>query len=136
STLLPNLSGQLSWSIQQTNLQAVGLRLATIPGIRIPTIVGPFAVQDVRAYLTQQVFNLSDVKNWKSASQSERASLYSYQTDRDLVILVTGTAYLQVIADAASVDSNRAQVRTNQAIYDQDVDQNKVGIIPAIDVLR
>lgn len=136
SALLPNLYGQLSGSVQQINLQAQGLRLVTIPGIRIPTIVGPFTVADIRAYLTQQVFNWSDVKNWKSASQSERASLYSYQSDRDLVILVTGTAYLQVIADAASVESNRAQVRTNQAIYDQAVDQNKVGLIPAIDVLR
>jgi outer membrane protein TolC len=34
------------------------------------------------------------------------------------------------------VESNRVQVRTNQAIYDQDVDQNKVGVIAAIDVLR
>jgi outer membrane protein TolC len=136
SALLPNLSGQVSMNIQQVNLQSVGLRLATIPGVSIPTIIGPFAVQDVRAYLTQQVFNWSDIKNWKSASQSEKASLYSYRSDRDLVILVTGTAYLQVIADAASVESNRAQVRTNQAIYDQDVDQNKVGLIPAIDVLR
>jgi outer membrane protein TolC len=136
STLLPNLYGQLSANEQQVNLQALGLRQNVIPGGRIPSIVGPFAVQDVRAYLTQQVFNWSDVKNWKSASQSERASLYSYQSDRDLVILVTGTAYLQVIADAASVESNRAQVRTNQAIYDQDVDQNRVGVIPAIDVLR
>ena len=136
SALLPNLSGQVLTNIQQVNLQSVGLRLATIPGVRIPTIIGPFAVQDIRAYLTQQVFNWSDIKNWKSASQSEKASLYSYRSDRDLVILVTGTAYLQVIADAASVESNRAQVRTNQAIYDQDVDQNKVGLIPAIDVLR
>jgi outer membrane protein TolC len=136
SALLPNLSGQVSGTVEQINLQAQGLRLNTIPGLRIPTIVGPFAVADVRAYLTQEVFNWSDVKNWKSASQSERASQYAYKSDRDLVILVTATAYLQVISDAASVESNRAQVRTNQAIYEQDVDQNKVGVIAAIDVLR
>jgi outer membrane protein TolC len=136
SALLPSLYGQLSANIQQVNLQSLGLRLTTLPGFSIPTIIGPFAVQDVRGYLTQQVFNWSDIKNWQSASQSERASQYSYRSDRDLVILVTGTAYLQVIADAASVESNRAQVRTNQTIYDQDVDQNKVGLIPAIDVLR
>jgi outer membrane protein TolC len=136
STLLPNLSGQVSGTVEQINLQAQGLRLLTVPGVRIPTIIGPFSVADVRAYLTQQILNWPDVKNWKSASQSERASQYSYQSDRDLVILVTATAYLQVIADAASVESNRAQVRTNQTIYDQDVDQNKVGLIAAIDVLR
>jgi outer membrane protein TolC len=136
SALLPTLYGQLSANIQQVNLQALGLRLATIPGFRIPTIVGPFAVQDIRGYLSQTIFNLSDVKNWKSASESETAAIYSYKSDRDLVVLVTATAYLQVISDAANVESNRAQVRTNQAIYQQNLDQNKQGVIAAIDVLR
>jgi outer membrane protein TolC len=62
--------------------------------------------------------------------------LYSYKSDRDLVVLVTATAYLQVISDAANVESNRAQVRTNQAIYQQALDQNKQGVIASIDVLR
>ena len=136
SALLPTLYGQLSANIQQVNLQALGLRLATIPGFRIPTIVGPFAVQDIRGYLSQTIFNWSDVKNWKSASESETAAIYSYKSDRDLVVLVTATAYLQVISDAANVESNRAQVRTNQAIYQQNLDQNKQGVIAAIDVLR
>lgn len=136
SALLPNLYGQVSMSVEQINLQAQGLRLQTIPGVGIPTLVGPFAVQDARAYLTQKVFNVSDIKNWKSASQSETAALYSYKSDRDLVVLVTAVAYLQVLSDAANVDSNRAQVRTNQAIYDQAVDQNKQGVIASIDVLR
>jgi outer membrane protein TolC len=136
STLLPTLYGQLSANVQQVNLQALGLRLATIPGFRIPTIVGPFAVQDIRGYLSQTIFNWSDIKNWKSASESETAAIYSYKSDRDLVVLVTATAYLQVISDAANVESNRAQVRTNQAIYQQNLDQNKQGVIAAIDVLR
>ena len=136
SALLPTLYGQLSANVQQVNLQALGLRLATIPGFRIPTIVGPFAVQDIRGYLSQTIFNWSDVKNWKSASESETAAIYSYKSDRDLVVLVTATAYLQVISDAANVESNRAQVRTNQAIYQQNLDQNKQGVIAAIDVLR
>jgi outer membrane protein TolC len=45
-------------------------------------------------------------------------------------------AYLQVLSDAANVESNRAQVRTNQTIYQQDLDQNKQGVIASIDVLR
>jgi outer membrane protein TolC len=136
SALLPYLSGQLSASMQQINLQAQGLRLITIPGVPIPTLVGPFQVEDIRGYLSQRVFNWSDIKNWKSASQSETAAFYSYKSDRDLVVLVTATAYLQVLSDVANVDSNRAQVRTNQAIYDQNVDLNKQGVIASIDVLR
>lgn len=136
SALLPYLSGQLSTSIQQVNLQAQGLRLITIPGVPIPTLVGPFSVEDVRGYLSQRAFNWSDIKNWKSASQSETAALYSYKSDRDLVVLVTATAYLQVLSDAANVESNRAQVRTNQTIYEQNLDLNKQGVIASIDVLR
>ncbi|HXA85242.1 MAG TPA: TolC family protein, partial [Candidatus Dormibacteraeota bacterium] len=136
SSLLPNLSARVSATVEQLNLRAQGLSQLSIGGISIPTIVGPFAVADVRGYLTQEIFNWSDVKNWKSASQSERASQYSYKSDRDLVILTAGIAYLQVISDVASVESNRAQVRTNQVLYDQDVDRNKSGVIASIDVLR
>jgi outer membrane protein TolC len=136
SALLPNLSGQVSGTVQQINLQAQGIGVLTLPGISIPGIVGPFGVADARAYLTQQVFNLSDIHNWRSASQSEKAARSFYKSDRDLVILVTGIAYLQVISDAANVESNRAQVRTNQVIYEQDVDRNKSGVIASIDVLR
>jgi outer membrane protein TolC len=136
SALLPTLYGELSMNEQQVNLQALGLRQNVFSGSRIPTIVGPFTVADARAYLTQRVFNWSDIKNWKSASQSQTAAFYSYKSDRDLVVLVTATAYLQVIADVANVESNRAQVRTNQAIYQQSVDQNQQGVIASIDVLR
>jgi outer membrane protein TolC len=136
SALLPTLYGQLSGSVQQVNLQAQGLRLNLIPGVPIPTLVGPFSVADIRAYFSQRVFNWSDIKNWKSASESQTAAFYSYQSDRDLVVLVTATAYLQVVADGANVESNRAQVRTNQAIYQQAFDQNKEGVIASIDVLR
>jgi outer membrane protein TolC len=138
STLLPTLYGQTYTELQQVNLQALGLRLNTIhiPGFSIPTIVGPFAVQDVRGYLTQNVFNWSDIENWRSASQSETASKLSYKSDRDLVVLVTATSYLQVVADIANVESNQAQVRTNQAIYDRNVDQLAQGVIASIDALR
>jgi outer membrane protein TolC len=136
SALLPNLHGEISGTVEQVNLQALGLRLTTLPGFSIPTIIGPFTVADIRGYLTQSVFNLSDINNWKSASQSEKASMYAYKSDRDLVVLVTAVAYLQVLSDGANVESNRAQVRTNQAIYQQDVDQNKQGVIASIDVLR
>lgn len=136
NALMPRLYGQLTGSVEQINLQAQGLRLLSIPGVPIPTLVGPFTVADVRAYLSQQVFNWSDIKNWKSASQSETAAILSYKSDRDLVVLVTATAYLQVVSDAANVESNRAQVRTNETIYQQNLDQNKQGVIAGIDVLR
>jgi outer membrane protein TolC len=136
SSLLPYLSGQVSTNIQQVNLQALGIRIISIPGLPIPTVAGPFSLQDVRGYVSQRLFNVSDIRNWKSATQAETASTYSYKSDRDLVVVVTATAYLQVLSDAANVESNRAQVRTNQRIYEQNLDLNKQGVIASIDVLR
>lgn len=135
NALLPNLSARVSGTIQQINLKAAGFNLK-VPGFSVPTIVGPFGVADARAYLSQEIFNWSDIKNWKASAESERASQYSFKSDRDLVVLTTGNAYLLVISDGATVDSTRAQVTTAQTLYQQDVDQNKEGVIAGIDVLR
>lgn len=135
NALLPDLSARVSAARQQINLRAEGFNLS-IPGVNIPTIVGPFSVTDARAYVSQEIFNWSDIKKLKSASESERASQYSYSGDRDLVILTTGNAYLIVISDKANVDSIRAQVKTAQTLYDNDIDLNKHGVIASIDLLR
>ncbi|MGH9728575.1 MAG: TolC family protein [Candidatus Acidiferrales bacterium] len=135
NALLPNLSARVSGSLEQINLRAQGFNIS-IPGASINPIVGPFGVEDARAYLSQEIFNWSDIKNWKASAESERASQYTYKSDRDFVVLTMGNAYLLVISDSANVDSIRAQVKTAQTLYDQDVDQNKHGLIASIDVLR
>jgi outer membrane protein TolC len=135
NALLPNLSARVAGSIQQTNLRAEGFNLS-IPGVSIPTIAGPFGVADARAYLSQKIFNWSDIKNLKSASESEKASQYSLRSDRDLVILTAGNAYLIVISDKANVDSIQAQVKTADTLYRNNIDLNEHGVIASIDLLR
>lgn len=46
SKLLPNINTSFSQEIQQIDLQAMGINF---PGV--PTLVGPFGVQDARGYL-------------------------------------------------------------------------------------
>ncbi len=135
NALLPNLSARLSGAVQQIDLPAEGFSLS-IPGVRLPTLVGPFGVADVRASLSQEIFNWSDIKNWKSASEGEKASQYTYKSDRNLVVFTAGSAYLLVISDMATVDSVRAQVKTAQTLVQNDVDLNKHGLIASIDLLR
>jgi outer membrane protein TolC len=135
NALLPNLLGRVSDASNQINLKALGVNLS-IPGISVPTVVGPFNVTDARAYLTAEIFNWSDIKGLKASAESERASQYTYKNDREVVVLTTGNAYLLVISDAASVDSIRAQVTTAQTLYQQGVDKNAHGVIARIDVLR
>jgi outer membrane protein TolC len=135
NALLPDLSARVSAAREQINLRAQGFNLS-IPGVSIPTIVGPFSVADARAYLSQEIFNWSDIKNLKSASESEKASTYSYHSDRDLVILTAGDAYLIVISDRSNVDSIQAQVKTADTLYQNNIDLNKHGVIASIDLLR
>jgi len=135
NALLPTLVARISGSTEQLNLRALGLTIS-IPGIRIPSIVGPFGVADARAYFSQELFNWSDIKNLKSASESEKAAQSSYKSDRDLVVLTTGNAYLLVISDMATVDTVRAQVNTAQTFYQDSVDRHKQGVIASIDLLR
>src|SRR5579862_2313101 len=135
NALLPDLSVRVSGALQQINLKASGFNLS-IPGFSVPTMVGPFGVADARAYLSQEIFNWSDIKTWKSASESEQASQYTYKSDRDLVVFTTGNAYLLVISDLATVETVRSQINTAQTLFQQDEDQNKQGLIASIDVLR
>ncbi len=135
NALLPNLSARISASLQQINFATQGINFK-IPGVNIPSIAGPFWVTDGRADLSQEVFNWSDIQGLKAAAQSEKASEYTYRSDRDLVIFTAGNAYLLVISDSALVDSIRAQVNTAQTLYQQDTDKNKNGLVAGIDVLR
>ena len=135
NALVPDLTARISSTIQQINLRTFGFFL-NIPGININPIVGPFGVADARAYLSQEVFNWSDIKNLKSSTQSEKAAQYTYKNDRDLVVLTTGDAYLLVVSDAATVDSTRAQVETAKTLYQKTSDQHKAGVVAAIDELR
>jgi outer membrane protein TolC len=135
NALLPNVSARLSGTDLQLDLPSEGLGLLPLP-VHIPATVGPFGVADARGYVSQEIFNWSDIKNWKSASEGEKASQYTYKSDRNLVVFTTGSAYLLVISDTATVDSVRAQVETAQTLVQNDVDLNKNGLIASIDLLR
>ncbi len=52
------------------------------------------------------------------------------------MVQAVASAYLQVIADSSRVESLRAQVATDQAIYDRTADQKLAGTAAGIDVLR
>ena len=135
NALLPNLSARLSGTVQQLDLPSEGLTLLPLP-VHIPETVGPYGIADARGYLSQEIFNWSDIKNFKSAAEAETALQYTYKSDRNLVVFTTGNAYLLVISDQATVESVRAQVKTAQTLVQNDEDLNKHGLIASIDLLR
>jgi len=131
SNLLPNVSAGANETAMQESLAALGF---TLPGL--PRVIGPFHYLDLRASLTQSLFNYSDIERERAAKQNEQAAQHSFKDARELVVLAVGNAYLQAIAGAARVDTAEAQVTTAQALFTKAQDQLKAGVTPAIDALR
>jgi outer membrane protein TolC len=138
SALLPNVTTSSYVDASQVDLAEFGFsfKFPSTLGFAIPSIVGPFAYFDSRAYLTQSLLDLRALNNARSAAQNLKSAQYTFKDARDLVILAVGNTYLQAVADAARVETADAQVKTAQALYDQAADQVKAGTSPHIDALR
>ena len=135
SALLPQVTGAVSENVEQIDLPSQRDQLS-LPGFSIPTIVGPFHYTDARAYASFSVFDYSLRKSYRAAQEGERAAQLSFKDARDLVVQSVANAYLLVIAGSSRVQALRAQVETDQAIYDRTADQKRAGTTAAIDVLR
>ena len=133
SELLPNVSASVSQTAEQVNLRALGLKL-DLPGF--PVVVGPFGVEDARGYWSQKLFDWNAVEKLRASQKRLRASDYSYKNSRDLVVLVVANAYLQVLSDRATIESQQAQLETSRALYQRALDQTKAGVAARIDELR
>jgi outer membrane protein TolC len=135
SALLPQVTGAVTQNEEQINLRTAGINFH-FPGIAIPTIVGPFHYTDVRAYGSFSLYDYNLRKNHLAAKENERAAQLSFKNANDLVVQAVASAYLLVIADSSRVESLRAQVATDQALYDRTADQKLAGTAAGIDVLR
>jgi outer membrane protein TolC len=138
SALLPNLNASLTETVQQVNLRALGIRGNNLPiaGFTFPSVVGPFNYFDLRARVTQTVVNATQLDNYRSAKELARASEHSAGDARDLVVLGVGGAYLQVIAAAARVRTEQAQVETAKALFEQASQQRAEGVLALTDLNR
>jgi len=135
SALLPHVTASPYLDISQTNLQELGISLG-LPGLKLPSSVGPFSYFDARVAVAQSLFDWKSINNERAAAQNLKSTEYSFKDARDLVVLAVGFTYLQAIADEARVETAEAQVQTAQALYDQATDRVTAGASPAIDGLR
>jgi outer membrane protein TolC len=135
SALLPQVTGAVSENVEQIDLKTRGIDFH-FSGFSTPTIISPFDYTDARAYASFSVFDYSLRKSYRAAKEDERAAQLSVKDARDLVVQSVANAYLLVIAGSSRVQAVRAQVETDQAIYDRTSDQKRAGTTAAIDVLR
>ncbi len=138
SALLPTISANATETVTQVNLAAYGFQFKLPPGTNfsIPSVVGPFSYSQLQGALSQSIYDPVGRRNWKASKEGERASVLSARDTRELVVLAVGGTYLQTIAAAARVDSQRAQVNNAKAVYDQAVTRKSAGTNSKIDVMR
>ena len=141
--LLPNISARVQEDVQTQSLAALGFNklfpLLAAPGTnasQLPRLVPAFNYFDARVSLSQSLFNFKDVEKERAASESLKAAQFTYKDAREVVVLAVGNSYLQSIAAAARVETAEAQVKNAQALFDKASDQQKAGLVPAIDALR
>jgi outer membrane protein TolC len=135
SALLPHVTASPLIDVSQVNLKEFGFTF-NVPGQNFPSVVGPFAYFDARAFLNQQLFDWKAINKTRSATESVKTAQYTYKDSRDLVVLAVGYVYLQAIADEARIETAAAQVKTAQALSDQANDRLNAGTSPSIDALR
>ncbi|HEX5233908.1 MAG TPA: TolC family protein [Silvibacterium sp.] len=129
--LLPAVDGNIKEAVQQTDLQAEGLR---IPGF--PAIIGPYGYTDLRATLNWSLLNLSALQNYLASKHNFAGTKLSIDDARDLVVLTVGNAYLTCIADRSRIVEEQAQVNTSRISLNQAVSNHQAGISPLLDELR
>jgi outer membrane protein TolC len=135
SALLPNINGNLTETVEQVDLAALGVRISSpYPGIRIPTVAGPFNYFALQATLSQEIADMTAINNYRAAKATARASQYSLDDARDLVTLAVGGAYLQVLSAQARLDAAQAQLDTANAVFHQSSEQHATGVLGRLNV--
>ena len=138
SALLPNIAASASDTVTQVNLAAYGFqfKVPASVGFSIPSVVGPYNYSQAQATLSMSVYDPVARRNWHATQESEKAAQLNANDARELVVLAVAGSYLQTVATAARVESQRAQVANADAINRQAEVRREAGTNARIDVTR
>ena len=134
SALLPQATATPYVAASKINLAELGL--TSIGGVTIPPSDGPFSYFDARAAVTQTLFDWKSINATRAANQTVRSAEYKFKDAHDIVVQAVGYVYFQAIENEARIETDEAQVKTAQALYDQSADQVNAGTSADIDALR
>jgi outer membrane protein TolC len=129
--LLPTVDANIKEAVQQSDLQAEGLRIAGFPAI-----IGPYGYTDIRATLNWSLLNLSALQNYLASKHNFEGAKLSMDDARDMVVLTVGNAYLACVADRSRIVEQQAQVSTSRISLNQAVSNHEAGTSPLLDELR
>jgi outer membrane protein TolC len=160
SALLPDIEAQASETTAMKSIAALGLDLATDQALlgaegklspalgeiadpllndiikAIPKVVGPFNSVDVRAKLTQSVFDFSSIRRYQASRVAIRAAADDRGNTDESISTTVAKAYLNSLRTDADVEADLANVALAEAVLKQSENQKAAGTGTGIDVTR
>ena len=133
AALLPRISVESYANAQNRNLRAFGLSL---PGIPIPSVVGPFSNYDFRVYAQQNIVDLESRRNLKASELGIDAGKLDLQDARDLIVRVIAGLYLNAQSAAARATAAQSRVTDSTTLLKLARDKHDAGTATGVDVLR
>jgi len=130
SALLPQVTAHALINEQDINLHALGFNF-NIPGITIPSVIGPFTNIDFRAYGSQVIVDRQDTHTLRASEETKAAAKLDYQDTRDQVVRETAALYLTAQEAEAQVEDASSRVDTSTANEKLARDQHAVGLATA-----
>lgn len=131
STLLPQLDIRAHQDYLTVNLAGIGI---LVPGA--PSKLGPFASMDARAFVTQQLFNLSDIRGWQSSRSRQESYRLLVENARELVALRVVAIYLEALKAKASRETLEAERKLADELYRLTRDRVNQGAAAELDANR
>lgn len=122
SALLPNIGAGVSENAARIDLAAQGFSASafgTGNAFAFPTAVGPFHYYDLHGSLQQSLLDVTAIRNLRAEGKLYEASLLQSRQAREEVVLAVTGVYLQLMADLALVERQRAEVQYAEATYKQ-----------------
>jgi|SRR5579863_164178 outer membrane protein len=136
SAFLPTLDGDVKETSETVNLKTFGINFPTVPGFKIPSFVGPFAVFDARASAQQSVFSFSDIRKYQAARASALATASDLNTTRNQVSDQVARAYLACLRADAALETAQANVDLSNALLKLANQQKDAGTGTGIEITR
>lgn len=131
SALLPQVSAGAAENTEQFSAATLGIKIP-----QVPAVIGPFSFSTAQASASQSLFNFESIQRFRAARNAEQAVQLTYNDTLDVITLIVGSAYLEVIQANSRIAAEEAQVKNAQALYNQAVDQVQSGTGTKIDVTR
>jgi outer membrane protein TolC len=135
SPLLPQVTAHALVNEQDINLRALGFNFS-IPGITIPSVIGPFTNIDLRVYGSQAIVDRQDTHTLRASEDTKAADKLDYQDARDQVVRQTAALYLMAQEAEAQTETASSQADTSVANEKLARDQHGAGLATEVDVLR